>query len=827
MARGQEVSLPQLAEGQSSELQAEGQASGRVVMELTIDAQGAVEKAEVMSVEVEPADWDASGVVAEAEGRAWGLSFEPARRDGVAVAAKVRFEFRVVPAPAPAPAPESESAHGHVHQHPHVHVHQDQEPNHDAAEHAHAFGAHALLEGGAAEAEASAASDVDVEIGALRAVPRYAAQDYLTLAPGVVLVNHAGIGHAAGVFMRGFDAGEGQDIEFLVDGVPINEPSNAHGHGYADTQFLIPEVVERVRVLEGPFDPRQGDFAVAGSAAFELGVVERGIRAQVGYGAFAEKRGLLLWAPAGASRGTFAAVDLRQGDGFGPNRAHSSLSAMARYEGDSGSLRYSILATSHALDFDSAGVLRDDDYRAHELPCPKDADSQFFCVVDPQQGGAASRHMLDAQLEWRKPDRSYQLQVYGILRNLRLRENFTGALLDPRGDGLDEGYETGAVGMHSHYALTPEWLGRRQRLEIGLDARHDNGETRSWRLRSQTGIPYETVFDSEIALTHVAAYLRGELHPLPFLSLLGGARLDGYSFQTVDRAEPSEDRVGPRLPKAARDAFGYVISPRGSLVAHVLPVLDWTLSAGLGTRSSDALALSENEDAPFARVLSLETGPTLRQPLGEIGVLEARAFAFATRVDDDMLFDPKRGRNVPVGPSNRYGASASARARFGAQHDTLASVTWTEAHQISPGDSIFAFGEGPRLPFVPRWVARLDHASSLSFPIGSERLLLTAAAGIGWVGPQPLPLATESEARWQLDLAVRARLHWVELGLSVENLFDRRNRAAEFNYASHFGGEDEPVSMRNVRHFAAAPPRLWMLTLTGYFEDVFSSGDES
>ncbi len=76
--------------------------------------------------------------------------------------------------------------------------------------------------------------------------------------------------------MRGFDAREGQDIDFSVGGVPINEVGNLHGNGYADTHFIIPELVETFRVLEGPFDPRQGNFAVAGSANYELGLADRG-----------------------------------------------------------------------------------------------------------------------------------------------------------------------------------------------------------------------------------------------------------------------------------------------------------------------------------------------------------------------------------------------------------------------------------------------------------------------------------------------------------------------------------------------------------------------
>jgi hypothetical protein len=867
-----DVVPPRLLDGQDTRVTypaatSPARASAHVVLQLSIDRAGRVCSAHPVEVELDPGDADPRPFVESAEARAKELQFEPARRGESPVESLIRFAFRMQPETAGAqslqpagdagasqveplpsaetqvPATDAETATAPPASADVAAPPPSPEPTAQPVKPAPApaeppltpttptrssdFGAHAHVATATGRSRASAASDIDIEIGALRTVPRRTAQDYLTLAPGLVLANHAGVGHAPGVFMRGFDAGEGQDLEVTVDGVPINEPSNAHGHGYADTQFLIPEVIDRVRVLEGPFDPRQGDFAVAGSAGYELGVAERGIRAQLGYGRFDERRALLLWAPTDADRGTFAGVDLREGDGFGPNRAHSSLSALARYAGGAGPLSYSVLLGSHALDFDSAGVLREDSYRARDLPCAKDEDSQFFCVADPAQGGSASRQLVNGKLEWRRPDRSFQLHGYGMLRNLRLRENFTGALLDPRGDGLDEGYSTATVGARAAYVLTPTFWNARQRLELGLDARHDTGETRSWRLRRDTAIPYSTVFDRELALTHVGVYLRGELNPFRYLSVLGGVRIDGFAFHTENQAAPSEDRVGPRLPEDARDAFGSAVSPRGSVVVHILPELDWTVSGGLGLRSSDAEALSEGEDAPFARVLSLETGPTARRKLAG-GRLEARAFAFATRVEDDLLFDPKRGRNLPIGPSNRYGASASARAQFGDWQDTLLSLTWTEAHQTSRSASIFELGGGPRLPFVPRWVARLDHATNGRVAIGKDVLQLGASAGVSWVGPQPLPLATESQARFQVDVSLRARFRFLELAVEIENLFDRRNPAAELNYASFFGEDGDPISMRSVRHFAAGVPRLWMFTLTAYLDDVWlGAGDQS
>jgi iron complex outermembrane recepter protein len=680
------------------------------------------------------------------------------------------------------------------------------------------YGARAKLHTGVGPVRPVAASDMDIEPGALSQVPRLDAQSYLTLSPGIVLSNHSGIGHVSSVFMRGFDAGEGQDLEVRVDDVPINEPSNAHEHGYADTAFVIPETVERLRVQQGTFDPRQGDFAVAGSVSYALGVKQRGLRAQFGLGSFNEQRGLLLWAPTNTSKGTFTALDVRRGDGFGPQRSHQSASLLARYAGAAGPLHYSLLLGSHVQQFDSAGVVRQDAVDARALPCAKDERSQFFCAQDPAQGGSGQRQLLRGSLVWAKLGRRYELMAYGMLRGLRIRENFTGARIDTRGDGQDEGYDTGSAGLQSSYVLTPTLRGFKQRFELGVSARHDAGETRMWRLRSNTAVPYATVFDRDLSLTHIAGYLRAELIPLSWLSLRGGVRLDNFGFSTEDLAAPDSDRVGARLPRDARAAWGTAVSPRAALVLAPWPGFTWSFSAGQGVRSSDAQALSEGERAPFARVLALETGPAWSHNRGPLR-LTTHGFMFATRVSDDLLFDPVRGRNVPIGPSNRYGFALSARAQVGRHHDTMASFTWTDARAIEPSQGIFALATGDTLAYVPRSVLRIDHVSGGELDIQKEHVHWSIAGGLGWVGPMPMPLGAASYARWQLDASARVRVRAFELGLSAINLFDIQNRALELYYTSSFGA-DGAASMRAARHFAAGAPRSFWLTLTIFLDDL-------
>jgi outer membrane receptor protein involved in Fe transport len=786
----------------------------------------------------EPAE-AAEAFVAAAQAYARTLAFEPARRGDQPLRATIGFDVRFDPPvtavePPPQEQPETDHEHEvqphehdapeHAHAEVPTHEHSVNPHEHTMPEHRHreegdelwddapAFGATAEIDVGAGDRRNVAASDFDFELGALRRVPRRSAEEMVTLAPGTVLSNHSGIGHAAGIYLRGFDAGEGQDYELLVSGIPLNEPSNSHAHGYADSHFVIPELVQSVRVLEGPFDARQGDFAVAGTVEYRLGVEERGLQLSGEYGSFDTWRTLLLYAPVGAEDGTFVAFDHREGDGFGPNRAHAATSAIGQYEHRSGHLRWAILGATHTLDFDSAGVVREDDVEAGRLPCEADEDAQFFCTADPAQGGAASRHMVAGRIEWRGENTAFTQQAWVGLRRTRFRENFTGTLLDPTGDGLDEQYDTTSLGLRGSFRMRGELGDRDQHLEVGYLGRHDTGDTSMWRLRSIGGEPYRVVFDEDLSITNLAAYALGELSPSDWLGITAGIRLDSFQFAIVDRARPTMDRAGERLPTEAIDAGGFAVSPRGSVRLEMADGLSWFTSVGMGTRSSDAIALSEGESAPFAEVFASETGLVYELSTDDVE-LEARALAYHTRISRDLVFDPERGRNVPVGPSHRFGALASARFRYGEWLDVLGSFTWAEAHQVPNDASFFDLTGGPRLPFVPRFVARLDAAVEREIEIGEEKLEIGGALGVTWVGPKPLPLATESESIFELDLGVHTGWRFAELGFSIDNLFDVRNRVSEFHYASDFDATGAP-SMREARHFSAGTPRAFYVTLS-------------
>ncbi len=778
-----------------------------VLLRLTIDTAGEVSRVEVR---------ESGGVAFDraAMAAAVGWRFEPARQGAVAV--EVQADVPVTFAP-PSPAPVAEAPA----EEPAVSAPEAAEPSPPEPS-----GFSTLVRGQGARPPPVAAGDFQIEVGQLADVPRNSATDLLLLAPGVMLANHGGEGHAETVFIRGFDAGEGKDVEFRLNGVPLNEVSHAHGHGYADTYFIIPELVDTLRVTEGPYDPAQGDFGVAGTVEYQLGLKRRGLHVSGSYGSFTSRRLALVWGPQETSEATFVGLLLRQGHGFGPNRAYANAGAMAQGEFHVGQeARIRLFGASYGARFSSAGVIRETDQVAGRLECGAGEDEQFFCLYDANQGGAGQRHLGSVELMTRlRGGGRFIQQGFVVLRQLRIRENFTGFLNDEppegeaqRGDNTEQFYTGSTLGLRGRYTPGFSVWGQPQPLELGYVARFDTVHTRSRRLRDRGGAPYQTLFDNQVRVTNLGAYASGKVAPRSWLTLRGGVRVDSFLFGVEDENRPEEDRQGPRLPSEAIEAYGFVVSPRASAEVRLTPELSWLTSAGLGARSSDAAALSDAEFAPFARVTSAETG--LSYTVEGAGLAwEARGAVFATRVSQDFVFDEEAGRNQPVGASQRVGAFALARVRMAERLDVQASAAWARASLPAPGASPWKLFEGEVLPYIPQLLGRLDASLRGEATLAGERVGWNVALGQSAIGPKPLPLGRFSESIFLLDAAVRGRWRSMELGVELENVLDARWREAEFNYVSNFRGPDAPASLLATRHFSAGAPRTVRGTLTVYLD---------
>ncbi len=659
------------------------------------------------------------------------------------------------------------------------------------------------------------ASDLEIEPGKLAEVPRRKAEDLLTLSPGVVLSNVGGEGHPSGIYLRGFDAGEGENLEFSVEGVPVNEIGNPDAHGFADTGFVIPELVSSLRFTQGSFDPAQGDFAIAGSAGYSLGMRERGVLARGEYGSFNRWRSLVMFGPRNQETGTFVGADVQGGDGFGTNRSHLSGRVMGGYARTfTRHTHLRVFGAAHVSSFGQAGLLRSDDVNAQSLPCDQSDFEQFYCTYDTGQGGDVSRYVVGARLFRDEGAVHFSQSLFASGRILEIRENFTGFTTDldnpqgPRGDGLGLNYRVLTVGGRGVYGMRAPWRGEMQRFDVGYQLRFDGG--RSWveRLRFDDGRPYSTVFDHRINAVNPGMYIRGGFVPARWFQVTGGARLDLWIHDIERREQPD-----PSSPTA----LGLALQPR---VAGRLIPLDWLHivgAYGAGTRSGDPNGASGSEVA-IARARGGETGVQfVWATIARRVSLDTRFVGFHTHVSSDLAFDEDLGRNVAEEASNHSGVLGSLRLGINGWLDLQGSVTWSEARFEAEGAGPFDWGRGERVAAVPRIAVRGDATLWHGFTIGSEHFTWNVATGLGHIGRRPLSEGQTGTGFTLLDLGASMRWRWVELGVAVENALNLRYHEVEQFYASRFDPA-APLDEQPVIHFAAGTPLTVMGTLTLHFE---------
>src|SRR6187402_3303753 len=577
------------------------------------------------------------------------------------------------------------------------------------------------------------ASDYSVTVGELALVPRKNASDLLKLAPGILLSNEGGEGHAEQVFLRGFDAKDGQDIEFSLGGVPINESDNLHGNGYADTHFIIPELVSSLRVVEGPFDPRQGNYAVAGSANYELGLAERGFTAKYTAGSFGTQRLLLLWGPAGESRGTLAGAEVFKTDGFGQNRDSQRATAMGQYEGRLGAEgSYRVLASAYATHYHAAGMIRQDDYQRGRIGFYDSYAASSFAQQAIPEGGDSARYSLSADLDSRAADTTLSQQMFLTYRSLRILENFTGFLLDvqeplqkahgQRGDMIDLSVKEATIGARG----SARWHGRAfnepQHIELGYFARGDFTTGTQQRLAAATGHPYQADTHLDATLGDIGLYADADLKPVHWLTLRGGVRSDLFSYDVVDHCAVRDvDELSASSPpidqgcgegnhgKQRASTSSIAVLPRASLLFGPFAGFTLTASYGEGVRSVDPSDITQDAKTPFARIKAYEGGVLYAHQSDHLA-LSARSIFFLSYVDKDLVFS-----------------------------ETLVKSELNETHLL--------------VAYVPSVVLRSDTALFKELPWVLLGHQARAALGLGatYVGPRALPFGERSEPLFTLD----------------------------------------------------------------------------
>lgn len=828
---------------------ADGLAEPSVLVHVVVEADGSVGEAHV---EMEgDLDFDAAAVEAV---RAW--RFEPARRGDTPIRAAVRVTVRFQ---SPVPhfdlgAPDdATSASGHEHDDPDDEAGEvDAHATHTAAEphgidedvgtddeplaaeddELASFEARATVDPMSEARQARAASTYDLDREVLSIAPHRDVADALNVAPGMYVARPEGDSVAPRIFLRGFDAEHGQDIEFVVGGVPINEPSHLHGQGYADFGFVMPEVLRAARVTEGVYDPRQGDFATAGTVELDLGVATRGVLASAAYGSFDTFRALALWAPPGERDETFVAATYRRTSGFGQGRAGQSGSVVAQAAWGDERLRFRVLGALAAGRSGIGGVLRREDVQNGLV-----GFYDLYPVPAAQGQSALSlRGLVAGFLESRGEGGSFgELGVFGGWTGFRYQANYTGytdiSTYDPdwRGRGdiieqLDEATHLGLRGRYRTPRFTPfDWLNGF--VELGVQTRLDLRQQAQNLLQAPNNQTWDRRVDASVQGVDVGAYLDADLHVGEHVRVRGGARAD-FLFYGID------DRLGNYLPTYRaesyivgyrRSAAGLAAGPRATVEWTPITPLTLSVAYGEGYRSPQARLLQDGETAPYAKVWSGDVGARLH--VGDHDELEASVSGFLTKLSRDIAFDASEGRLEPLGPSTRLGAAASVRVRPWPFLTGSLSVTYVHATldapptptQENPNPPYVA---GQLLPYVPPFVLRADlGAHERLFDLDGQPFRGRIGAGVSVVASRPLPYGDSSEPFALLDATASVSWRGLELGVDVFNATDAKYASMEYSFASNWQTaefQNEPGGLTSrlpARHFAAGSPFSLMVHL--------------
>ncbi|HTY99728.1 MAG TPA: TonB-dependent receptor plug domain-containing protein, partial [Rhodocyclaceae bacterium] len=266
--------------------------------------------------------------------------------------------------------------------------------------------------------EAASATEGTVTAAQLENRPLLRPAEVLEVVPGLIVSQHSGDGKANQYYLRGFNLDHGTDFAASVLGMPGNLPTNAHGQGYLDLQFLIPELVERMQYRKGPYAADTGDFATAGAVAIDYfrQLDADFVQATVGQDGY--RRALLAGSPeAGAGRLLYA-FEWTANDG--PWQVPENIgkqNALLRYSLGTRDNGWSVAAMAYRATWDSTDQVPQ---RAVDVGL-----IGRYGSLDPTDGGRVGRYSLSGEWSAKSGDRWSRANAYVIDYSLDLWSNFT------------------------------------------------------------------------------------------------------------------------------------------------------------------------------------------------------------------------------------------------------------------------------------------------------------------------------------------------------------------------------------------------------------------
>jgi outer membrane receptor protein involved in Fe transport len=519
-----------------------------------------------------------------------------------------------------------------------------------------------------AKSPPSMASEITVSGEELNARPFTRPGEALEAVPGLIVTQHSGEGKANQYFLRGYNLDHGTDLAIYVDDVPVNMRTHAHGQGYADLNWLIPETIAAMDVRKGPYFADEGDFASVGSV--HIGLIDRTEKglAQVTAGSFGYRR-LLGMNSAKVGDGALLVageIGTYNGPWDNPDNA-KKLNGFVRYSQGTATDGVSVTGMAYANRWNSTD----------QVPQRAIATGLLdrFGSEDPTDGGNTNRFALSGRVAQSDDAGSWKANAYIVKSQLDLFNNFTYYLGDPvLGDQFHQHDDRLMAGANLSRTLNGSFAGLPMQTTVGLQSRYDAIDlalSNTFQRGFLTNIRSDKAGEGSIGL-----YAENTLHWTDWLRTTVGLRADYYAVDVTSLFNSSNSG-------RADAALG---SPKFRMVLGPFNETEFFLGAGYGMHSNDARGATTTED-PSDPATRLAPSPLLVRTRGaEVGVrskivpgLESSLSLFILDQDSEILFSGDAGDTSATRASRRYGFEWTNHYRPRSWIDIDADLAMTHA----------------------------------------------------------------------------------------------------------------------------------------------------
>jgi hydrogenase/urease accessory protein HupE len=620
---------------------------------------------------------------------------------------------------------------------------------------------------------ADSASQGNVGQEQLKRRPIIRPGEVLETVPGFIVTQHSGEGKANQYYLRGFNLDHGTDFLTQVDGVPVNLVSHAHGQGWTDTGFLIPELVRTIGYQKGVYYAENGDFSSAGAANIQyFNTLPTGI-AKVTGGSFNYYRGLLASSVKVGDGNFLYALEGNYNDGPWEHGNH--------YKKGNGVLRYSQERDGSGWSVTFMGYKAD--WNATDQIAKRAVDSGLidrFGLIDPTDGGNSQRYSLAAEWHRQSDASATQVIAYGFYYDLDLFSNFTYFLADPvRGDQFEQPDRRWVSGLKAGHTLFHRIGKAESESTVGLQVRNDT--IHNGLFLTQARRRYATVREDDVWETSISPYAENKTRWNEWLRSSLGVRFDGFRFD-VDSNRP--ENSGTRTDG--------LISPKGGIVLGPWAKTEVYLNGGLGFHSNDARGVNTRVD-PVTGDPVQPADPLVRTYGAEVGArtawvegLQSTLAVWWLDIDSELVFLGDAGITEAGRPSRRYGIEF---ANYYAPTEWLtfdADFSFSKSrfrdNAIDPGTGLPV---GRHIPgSVETVIAAGATVHDLQGFFGGLRLR--------YFGPRALiednSVRSDSTILLSANLGYELDKTWA-IQAEVFNLLNRKDSAIDYFYTSRLPGE--------------------------------------